>query len=304
MVTKLTHERVEEYVTNKGCKLLSPYVNSQSKIRIECKCGSVFLQSFSNFSRKTSKYQCVDCSYKGVSKKLDKTRERAIQFSKSIGFKFLGINGNRVILECHCGKKFDRVIKKKSNVLGCSECHKENKRKQYSFDFDYVLSQITENNLCLLENDYVNARKRMKLLCKCGQKFIMSFHGLVKTNFGGCKGCREKIKSKGEEKIEEKLKEITVEYRREFRISECKDVRPLPLDFALFNNGEIIGLIEYNGEQHFRERKGWSNLDYTKKHDKIKRDFCKNNNIPLTIIPYWDYNNISKICDGFVKVLD
>ena len=29
--------------------------------------------------------------------------------------------------------------------------------------------------------------------------------------------------------------------------------------------------------------------------DKIKSDYCKNNNIKLVIIPYWDFDNIEQI---------
>ena len=32
-----------------------------------------------------------------------------------------------------------------------------------------------------------------------------------------------------------------------------------------------------------------------KNHDKIKFDYCQDHNIPLIIIPYWDYDNIETI---------
>lgn len=63
---------------------------------------------------------------------------------------------------------------------------------------------------------------------------------------------------------------------------------------------ELNLIIEYDGEQHYKPipRKGMSKeqakeqLIIIQKHDKIKTEYCKNNNIPLIRIPYWEKNNI------------
>jgi hypothetical protein len=34
-------------------------------------------------------------------------------------------------------------------------------------------------------------------------------------------------------------------------------------------------------------------LQEQKTLDEIKRKYCKNNNIPLLIVPYWEQNNIT-----------
>ena len=34
------------------------------------------------------------------------------------------------------------------------------------------------------------------------------------------------------------------------------------------------------------------------KRDGIKNNYCKNNNIPLLRIPYWEFNNIEKILEN------
>lgn len=71
----------------------------------------------------------------------------------------------------------------------------------------------------------------------------------------------------------------------------------MPFDFYLPNHNI---LIEYDGEQHYYDR-GYKTgmfrdtLEYTQMHDKIKTDYCINNNIKLIRIPYWDYNNIDTI---------
>lgn len=55
-------------------------------------------------------------------------------------------------------------------------------------------------------------------------------------------------------------------------------------------------IIEYDGNVHYyTNNSGWNNeenLKKIKKHDIIKTNYCKNNNIPLIRIPYTIYNNL------------
>ena len=50
-------------------------------------------------------------------------------------------------------------------------------------------------------------------------------------------------------------------------------------------------LIEYDGEQHFKKDSIF-NYEYTHKHDLMKTQWCKENNIPLIRIPYTHYNDL------------
>ena len=61
--------------------------------------------------------------------------------------------------------------------------------------------------------------------------------------------------------------------------------------------------IEYNGEQHYipvdfaGKGKEWAEnkLKNTQNVDNIKSRYCKDNNIKLIIIPYFEFDNIEKI---------
>ena len=58
--------------------------------------------------------------------------------------------------------------------------------------------------------------------------------------------------------------------------------------------------IEFDGEQHFKSIKhfgGEKRLSIQKIKDNIKTEYCKNNNIKLLRIPYYDFNNIEKILE-------
>lgn len=61
----------------------------------------------------------------------------------------------------------------------------------------------------------------------------------------------------------------------------------LPFDFYV--NNEY--LIEYDGIQHFDKNTKF-NYEYTHKHDLIKNEWCKNNDIILIRIPYTHYEDL------------
>ena len=52
--------------------------------------------------------------------------------------------------------------------------------------------------------------------------------------------------------------------------------------------------IEFQGEQHYKPRKGW-NFKLQNKLDNIKRQYCKRNNIILYEIPYTYLEQLDKI---------
>ena len=53
--------------------------------------------------------------------------------------------------------------------------------------------------------------------------------------------------------------------------------------------------IEFDGQQHYQNKYGLDSLKVTQYHDKIKNDYCKDNNIKLLRIKYTEFNNIENI---------
>ena len=57
-------------------------------------------------------------------------------------------------------------------------------------------------------------------------------------------------------------------------------------------------LVEYDGELHYmisRYKGGFDSFVEGKIRDTVKNIYCKNNNIDLIRIPYWDFSNIEQI---------
>ena len=59
--------------------------------------------------------------------------------------------------------------------------------------------------------------------------------------------------SKGEERIEKIFIEQSIDFVRQYKIKDCKNIKTLPFDFAVFENEELNCLIEYQGRQHYEE---------------------------------------------------
>ena len=92
------------------------------------------------------------------------------------------------------------------------------------------------------------------------------------------------------------LEKNNILFEQEKWFSDCRDVKPLPFDFYLPDYNTII---EFDGEQHYKQGHfTHSHLSYTQAHDVIKNEYCKNNNIRLIRIPYWNINNIEEILEN------
>jgi|694.fasta_scaffold23994_8 hypothetical protein len=96
--------------------------------------------------------------------------------------------------------------------------------------------------------------------------------------------------SVGEKTISSILVSNGIKHVHQYTFADCVDLKPLPFDIAItdeFNKVKL--LIEFHGIQHFESIEfygGIEALEKTQKRDKIKKDYCKKNNIPLIEIIY------------------
>ena len=105
--------------------------------------------------------------------------------------------------------------------------------------------------------------------------------------------------SRGEIKIHEILEEAGLNFIEEYSFPDLvsSSGRPLRFDFAVFDDeGNLDFLIEFQGIQHYQAKSkfgGASGLRKQQYNDMQKRRYCKEHNIPLVRIPYWEVDNIS-----------
>lgn len=144
------------------------------------------------------------------------------------------------------------------------------------------------------ENDYlkvlnrVQSKHQTKWLCvckNCGKQFVVQANHL--SDYYSC-GC---IRSINELNIITLLDNANVEYAKQYVFKDLyykSPKHPLRFDFAVFNNGKLSHLIEFNGKQHYERPKGsWKDsYDELLIRDRLKVKYCKEHNIELRIIPW------------------
>ena len=115
-------------------------------------------------------------------------------------------------------------------------------------------------------------------------------HGHTKSC--GCIG-----NSAGEALIEDILVKNNIMFQREYKFKDCVSDKnyPLRFDFAVFKDNKLHCLIEFQGKQHFESSTFdiHESLEDRQKRDKIKKEYCKKNNITLIEITYKDINNLN-----------
>ena len=100
--------------------------------------------------------------------------------------------------------------------------------------------------------------------------------------------------SRGEIKIEEILKESDLDFKEQYFFPDLvsNTGRPLRFDFAVFDDQHNIDfLIQFQGIQHYEAKDkfgGYNGLRKQQYNDMKKRQYCRDHNITLIIIPYWD----------------
>ena len=79
-------------------------------------------------------------------------------------------------------------------------------------------------------------------------------------------------------------RKILFEKEAKFKDLKASNGRPLRFDFKIFSNNGFF-LVEYQGEQHYKESGVWG-IREREETDKLKKDYCKQHNIPLFEVKY------------------
>ena len=130
--------------------------------------------------------------------------------------------------------------------------------------------------------NYSNSLTNVKIICKKHGVFEQRPDSHICRSHG-CPICKN---SKGEQIIINALNDNNFSFVRQKEFLECKDKKALPFDFYLPSQNLCI---EYDGLQHFEPVEFWGgieNLEYVKRHDQIKTNYCRDNDIKLIRIKY------------------
>lgn len=197
----------------------------------------------------------------------------------------------RYVCQCNCGN----IIEVNGNSLRTGHTTSCGCSRQGANIKDLTgqrFGLLTIQDLAYIDDD---RRAIWNCKCDCGNITQVSSHSLLGGNTVSC-GCLHR--SIGEIRLEKILSQMNINYCSQYRIKDCRYKKPLPFDFAVFNDdNQLLALIEYQGDIHFKSTGGWNTeeeLQARQNRDEAKRQYCKEHNIKLVEIPYTDYDILNQ----------
>ena len=296
-------------IINPNVEILSDYVNWDTKIHCRCKvCDndwwtvpSVLLYGGG----------CEICGYKriwdirGRKTTDDFKREMAIV---NPNIEIIGeYIKNKIPIECRCKIHNHRWFSIPSNLLNgsakCPMCSVDHVREVEGLSIDEINKRLNETTPHInIIGNYINIHTKALFKCSIHNcEFEMSPASLLYKRGKGCPYCSQ---SSGEKRMVDILEKTGHNIIQQYSFDDCMNI--YKLHFDAYDADENI-LYEYQGEQHYRpidfagKGKEWANeqLMINQKRDKIKVDYCKEHNIPLVIIPYWEFDNMEDFINNY-----
>jgi len=140
------------------------------------------------------------------------------------------------------------------------------------------------------KTNYVRNQLKVTITCPIHGDFTQT--PLSHIQGSGCPYCNE---SRGEFEIAKFLKKYNINYSRQHKFPDCRNIFELPFDFYIASAGMVI---EFDGLQHFQPVEHFGGIkayEALKINDKIKSDYCEENYINLIRIKYTEFESIEKI---------
>lgn len=272
-------DRCLSLIEAKGGILITSYINTRTKIKIECSQGHQWDVTPSSLVHCNS--WCPKCS------KFDHQAEEELyqivgQRGGSVKEKYVNTR-TRMTFTCAKGHTWQAAPQDIKKGTWCALC---------SFKFDEMkeaLDEIVKKRGGKVEGKYINNRTWLKFTCDKGHTWEAQVSS-IKTGTW-CPHCRKSI---GEERIRETLERLKIPYEREFKHNLLPKRR---YDFY-FRYKDIDYLLEYDGEQHFRYvpffEKTRERFNYKQDVDRLKTYLALVARYRLIRIDYTQVDNIER----------
>lgn len=153
---------------------------------------------------------------------------------------------------------------------------------------------IHDNKFNYDKTDYIS--NQTKVIITCPEHGDFEQRPLSHLQGIGCSNCNE---SKGEKIIAKYLKYKKINFDRQKKFEDCRNVFELPFDFYIPSKRIAI---EFDGIQHYQPLEffgGIKSFEKRKYNDKIKNDYCEDNYINLIRIKYDEVNIIEEILNKY-----
>lgn len=272
------------------------YINNVSKLRVKHNtCEHEYYVSPRDFLRGS---RCPKCKNKRISEGVNLTHDeymnrlsKVIDNDYEVLSKYKNARTKIKVRHNKCGNEYEIYPSKLLSGNRCRYCVFKEMGEKKAKKHDVFIKEVYE--LFGDEFDVIGKYKNNSTKIdikhnKCGYVYKVSPDALLRGN--GCPRCRE---SKGEKTITKILKQNNINFEPQYKFNDCKYKDRLVFDFALINNNKVVGLIEYQGIQHYKPISIFGGEEAFKiqcEKDYIKRKYAKDNNIPLIEVPYYEKN--------------
>ena len=277
--TQEEYKKEFEYQSKGEYLLLSPYRGAMNKIKVKhIKCGNVYVVTPTRFRQGT---RCPKCAIKKRTKTTDDFK-RELSILGNNEYKLLSdyINNHHKVKIKHLVCDTIYEVRPNDFISGrrCPYCGGGKLRE------GWLLKKLSKvNDKITLLDKYHDNKTPLKVKCNvCNNTWLTTTSNLLQGY--GCPVCRE---SHGEKYIRNYLDKNNINYIPQKRFHDLKDKTYLSYDFYL---PDYNTLIEYQGIQHYEsvsfDNKIKTDLEKQQYHDKLKREYAKNNGYKLLELKY------------------
>lgn len=261
-----------------------------------CDCGNE-LDVITDNLKKRPHMACRECSNK---KRANSNRDNHIgETYGRLTILDIIIDGGptKAKCKCDCGNEYigcqSDIIIGHTKSCGClqSEMTSLTNTKDWT-------GLVAISGVKFIRQHHKNSKGQWVWECQCPLCNNMFYELPAKVNNGHTTSCGCRIQSFGESYVQSLLEDMSVSFIPQYTFSDCKYINTLHFDFAIFYNNNLLGLVEYDGKQHFEPIDffgGQNGFELTKVRDEIKNSYCITHNIPLLRLPYTlSFDNIKK----------
>ena len=233
----------------------NPIIKSRGdKIEFKCSCGKIFRANIHEVIGTKNKHQCNDC---GIYSRFNSRRHDFNYYKEEIenlGFILLDSEfkvdniKQKFNIEDEEGYRYYVELSSIKNSNKLLKFYKTNPHTIYN-----IKKYIKDNNINteLLSNTYISNSDLLIFKCECGNIYETTWGRFYSCQQHRCQNCSG-VKSNLEYLVEKELLNNNINYKYQYCIDDCKDIRVLPFDFAIFKEeNKLSFLIEIQGRQHY-----------------------------------------------------
>ena len=274
------------------------YVNSRTPIKFICnRCETVLYKTTNAIL--SGNGLCKFCDGSGQVRNTKQFILRAKEIHGD-GFDYSNVvyvnSHSAVEIICKKHGTFKQSPNSHLRGAGCPKCYGQYiSTKEYIEKAKKVHGDVYDYSLI----EYHGSSSMLKIICPTHGMFVQQAHNHLQGQ--GCPSCKS---SHGENKILLFLRSKNVLFNKEYKIPNdnlfCNRIN-IFVDFYLPKNNSII---EFHGKQHYEPIKwfgGEKKFKEQQERDMALRQYCKEHEIKLIEIPYWDYNNIETILNKYLR---